>query len=174
MTSVTGADNSSAVAANPRRNGVRPLRATAGPKTRPDSETGSGVQRLSVAELKNGGTLNFGGLLEEGTPPAPDNLTRLGPSTPRRWAARQARVADMPLPERLEKLARIKKSATEYEAIFVDQLVKQMRPSPLADTPGGETFSEIAEQPFRDFLSRAGGLGLAGSIVGRIARQEGL
>jgi Rod binding domain-containing protein len=93
---------------------------------------------------------------------------------PPRPASGAARNAGLDLPERLEKLAQIRKSATDYEAIFVDQLVKLMRPSPLAQTPGGETFSEIAEQPFRDFLSRAGGLGLSGAIVSQIARQEGL
>jgi hypothetical protein len=34
--------------------------------------------------------------------------------------------------------------------------------------------SEMAEQPFRDYLSRAGGLGLANTIVSQLARQEGL
>ncbi|MDR1045755.1 MAG: hypothetical protein LBP33_11675 [Candidatus Adiutrix sp.] len=90
------------------------------------------------------------------------------------WKARKAQNAQLTAEERIQKLGRIRKSAVEYEAVFVDQLVKQMRQSPLAKTPGGDTFSDLAEQPFRDYLSRAGGLGLADTIVGQVARQEGL
>jgi hypothetical protein len=148
------------VAASLRRSGVKPLRATAP------------SQKVSVEELKNGGSLNLGGVLEE----SGETRTLRQRTTGRRAgvSARQSRSAGLSLPERLQKLAQIKKSATEYESLFVDQLVKLMRPSPLAHTPGGDTFSELAEQPFRDYLSRAGGLGLANTIVNQVARQEGL
>jgi hypothetical protein len=128
---------------------------------------------VSVEDLKNGGTLNLGGAPEEPGDSRTLRQRALGRQVPKA-SARQSRSAALSLPERLQKLAQIKKSATEYESLFVDQLVKLMRPSPLAHTPGGDTFSELAEQPFRDYLSRAGGLGLANTIVNQIARQEGL
>ena len=150
-------------AASLRRGGgaIKPLRATAPSRT------------VSVEDLKNGGTLNLGGVLEESgeSRPLRERMTGRQASRP---SGRQSRSAGLSLPERLQKLAKIKKSATEYESLFVDQLVKLMRPSPLAHTSGRDTFSELAEQPFRDYLSRAGGLGLANTIVGQIARQEGL
>ena len=151
--------------ANLRRGGVKPLRAP-GPRA---PEPG----RLSVEELRNGGELDLGRVLEGS---AEDRTLRQqagGRKVPRASAG-QSRSAGLSLPERLQKLGQIRKSATEYEALFIDQLVKLMRPSPLAHVPGGDTFSELAEQPFRDHLSRAGGLGLANTIVGQIARQEGL
>ena len=152
-----------------RQGGVRPLRGTA---RAPES----GRSTLSVEDLKNGGTLDLGGLLGESGPAGEERTLRqqAGGRPAPKASARQSRSAGLSLPERLQKLAQIKKSATEYEGLFVDQLVKLMRPSPLAHTPGGDTFSELAERPFRDFLSRAGGLGLAKTIVGQIARQEGL
>ena len=143
-----------------RRKGVKPLR-------------GGGVRapetRQSVEELKNGGLIKMGGLMEEsGGRPLKDSGRASKVST------RQGRAAGLPLPERLQKLAQIKKSASEYESFFLDHLVKLMRPSPLAHTPGGETMKGLAEQQFREFLSQAGGLGLANAIAGQIARQEGL
>ncbi|MDL2260407.1 hypothetical protein LJB99_06010, partial [Deltaproteobacteria bacterium OttesenSCG-928-K17] len=87
---------------------------------------------------------------------------------------RRAHNSTLSEQEQIEKLAKIRNSAVEYESVYVDQLVKQMRQSPLAKTPGGDTFSDIAEQPFRNFLSQAGGLGLADVIVTRIANEEGL
>jgi Rod binding domain-containing protein len=89
-------------------------------------------------------------------------------------SARRNQNSQLSPQEQTEKLKKIRKSAIEYDSVFVDQLVKQMRPKPVTETPGSETFSEIAEQPFRNFLSQAGGLGLADSIVGQVARQEGL
>ena len=162
-----------ATVGNLRRGGVKPLRGTA--RAASPAET----RRLSVEEMKNGGALDFGGLLAEGAPaPAPAasgaTLRQRYPGGQTRTSARQARNSDLNEAERLQKLAEIKKSATDYESMFVDMLVKQMRPSPITRTPGGDTFSEIAEQPFRNFLSQAGGLGLADSLVGQIARQEGL
>ena len=153
------------VAVNLRRGGVKPLRGSARPA--------EAARTFSVEGLKNGGELTLGNALED----SGESRTlrqRAGGARAPKTSARQSRSAGLSLPERLQKLAQIKKSATEYESLFVDHLVKQMRPSPLAKMPGGDTFSELAEQPFRDYLSRAGGLGLANSIIGQIARQEGL
>ena len=153
------------IAVNLRRGGVKPLRSTARPA--------EAARTSSVEDLKNGGNLDLGNV-SEGSGESRTLRQRAGGERTPRVSARQSRSAGLSLPERLQKLAQIKKSATEYEALFVDHLVKQMRPSPMAKMPGGETFSELAEQPFRDYLSRAGGLGLANSIIGQIVRQEGL
>ena len=162
----TGLSRPAETAANLRRNVVKPLRGTArAPEAR---------RSLSVEDLREGGTLDLGRILEESGPAGESLRQKAAGRRVPKASAGQARSAGLSLPERLQKLAQIKKSATEYESLFVDQLVKLMRPSPLAHTPGGETFSELAEGPFRDFLSRAGGLGLAKTIVGQIARQEGL
>ncbi|MDR2935617.1 MAG: hypothetical protein LBV70_07075 [Candidatus Adiutrix sp.] len=151
---------------NLRPGGVKPLRGTA--------RASESKRVMEVEALKNGGELDLGRLLEGQAEEGRTLRERAAGRQAPKASARQSRSAGLSPAERLQKLAKIKKSATDYEAIFIDQLVKLMRPSALAHTPGGETFSEIAEQPFRDFLSRAGGLGLADTMVGQIARQEGL
>lgn len=161
---------------NLNHQGVRPLRNTARAR-QPEDQA---VQRFSVEDLKSGGSLNLGGALGVGD--AEESRADGGERTIRQryrgkgpvQSARRAQNSNLSEEERIEKLAKIRKSAIEYEAFFVDHLVKQMRQSPMAKTPGGDTFSEMAEQPFRDFLSQAGGLGLADAIVGQVARQEGL
>ena len=163
---ITAAGGSAEAVMNLRRGKVNNLRGTA---RAPESK-----QVLSVAELKKGGDLDLGGLLEAWGAGEQERSLRQRAGDGPKASARQSRSESLSLPERLKKLAQIKKSATEYEALFVDQLVKLMRPSPLTRTPGQETLSELAEGPFRDFLSQAGGLGLANTIVGQIARQEGL
>lgn len=148
---------------NLSRSGVRPLRSTA--KAR-DAE--GPVQTFSVEALKNGGTMEMGGMLEGQS--IREQYRGKGPAP----SARRAQNSQLSPQEQVEKLGKIRKSAVEYEGVFVDQLVKQMRQSPMAKTPGGDTFSDIAEQPFRDFLSQNGGIGLADTIVSQVARQEGL
>ena len=162
---IQGPGRPAAAAANLRPSGVKPLRASAPREAK---------QTLDVAELRKGGDMDLGRLLAGQLEESRSLRERATGRHVPKASARQSRSAGLSLPERLQKLAQIKKSATDYEAIFIDQLVKQMRPSPLAHTPGGDTFSELAEQPFRDFLSQAGGLGLANNMVGQIARQEGL
>ena len=163
---------------NLNRQGIRSLRSGAA-KAR-EAEAGV-VQRFSVEDLKNGGSLNLGGTLAGAGTAENEGRNSAEPTIRQRYrgkgpapSARRAQNSRLSPEEQVEKLSKIRKSAIEYEAVFVDHLVKQMRQSPLAKTPGGETFNDIAEQPFRDFLSQAGGLGLADSIVGQVARQEGL
>ncbi len=154
------------------------------------------TMRFSVADLKNGASFSAGGVPTDGTNILQSTEAAIPSSAPEKQSvfparpevslreryrtsapaptARQAQNSQLPLDEQIAKLGKIRQSAVEYEAVFVDQLVKQMRPSPMAKTAGSDTFSDIAEQPFRDHLSQAGGLGLADSIMGQIARQEGL
>ncbi len=156
---------------NLSRPGVRPLRSTA--------RAAAPAQVFSVEELKNGGTMTVGA----GSPAAaagPEGQSDERSLRERYAGGRSVRSSrrsinsQLPVEEQIKKLETMRKSAVEYEAFFVDHLVKQMRQSPLADMAGGETFSDIAEQPFREHLSQAGGLGLADTIVGQLARQEGL
>ncbi|MDR1920434.1 MAG: hypothetical protein LBS31_01630, partial [Candidatus Adiutrix sp.] len=88
--------------------------------------------------------------------------------------ARRAAAAELSDAEKMAKLRLIKKSSVEYEAVLMDQMVKQMRPTPMSPTPGGEGFLDIAMRPFQDFLSQSGGLGLSGQLAAQVARQEGL
>lgn len=75
---------------------------------------------------------------------------------------------------KLSKLSQIKKSAEEYEGMLIAEMIKSMRQSPFAKTPGSETYSEIAEKPFTAALTAAGGLGLSQLIITQVAAQEGL
>lgn len=134
-----------------RPDDVRPLRRKA-----PVAE---GKQVFDIEALKNGGSFTIRDQYRGGAP-AP--------------SARRAQNSQLSKAEQVKKLGQIRKSAVEYESVFVDQLVKQMRQPSLAKTPGGDTLSDIAEQPFRDFLSQNGGIGLADTIVNQVARQEGL
>ncbi|MDL2226832.1 hypothetical protein LJB86_04175 [Deltaproteobacteria bacterium OttesenSCG-928-M10] len=165
---------------NLQKDGVRPLRNT----PRMQAGNSQAGQTFSVEDLKKGGTINLAPeaakqaenasaekSLESGAQRTIQERYR-GRKTVK--TSRRSQNSQLPVEDQLKKLGQIQKSAVEYEAFFVDHLVKQMRQSPLAKTPGGDTFSDIAEQPFRDFLSQAGGLGLAGTITGQLARQEGL
>jgi Rod binding domain-containing protein len=76
--------------------------------------------------------------------------------------------------EKLSKLSQIKKSAEEYEGMLIAEMIKSMRQSPFAKTPGSDTYSEIAERPFTAALTAAGGLGLSQTIITQVAAQEGL
>ena len=166
-------------AGNLRQSGVRSLRGTA--KAR--NQQGETVQRFDVNMMKNGESMDLTGVAdgksgresgESGGRPneaARQQLTRGMKSVSK---ARNAHKSQLPVEEQVAQLSKIRKSAVEYESVLMDQFVKQMRQSPLVKTPGGDTFSDIAEQPFRDFLSKAGGLGLADSITSQVARQQGL
>ena len=164
-------------AGNLNRSGVKSLRPTAKPRNQ-QAET---VQRFEVKELKNGGTLDMSGVAAGDSARDESAASQNGAAQPelqrgRKPApkARNTHKSGLPVEEQVEQLRKIRKSSIEYESVLLDQLVKQMRQSPLAKTPGGDTFSDIAEQPFRDFLSQAGGLGLADSITSQVARQRGL
>lgn len=138
------------------------------------AQTEKTVHTISVEQAKNGETIDFGTVLNEGEKSASIRQRYMGGRPVLTAKASQDKKIDVPVEEQIEQLGQIRKSAVEYESFFIDHLVKQMRQSPLAKTPGGDTFSDIAEQPFRDFLSQAGGLGLADTIVQQVARQEGL
>ncbi len=175
---------------NLRQSAIRPLRNSAKVQGGPAGD----VTRFSVDALKNGGSLDLGGAVNGTARPSAADVsaptTAGGPARGQRGrdltlrqqyrtggpapSARRAQNSELSPAEQVQKLKKIRKSATEYESVFVDQLVKQMRPKPVSETAGSDTFSDIAEQPFRDFLSQAGGLGLADQIVGQVARQEGL
>ena len=163
-------------AGNLRQSTVNSLRS----KAKARDQRGETVQRFEVKDLKNGGVLEVGGVIA-GTSKPETNGQQSGEPQPQLARgvklapkARQAHQSQLPVEEQVGQLSKIRKSAVDYEAVLMDQFVKQMRQSPLAKTPGGDTFSDIAEQPFRDFLSQAGGLGLADSITAQVARQQGL
>jgi Rod binding domain-containing protein len=84
------------------------------------------------------------------------------------------RVGDMTEEEKTAKLSQLKKSAEEYEGMLLNEMIKSMRQSPFVKTPGGDTYSEIAEKPFTAAITAAGGLGLSQTIVNQVASQEGL
>ena len=166
---------------NLEKSGVRPLRNT--PGTRAGAKPSA--QSFSVEDLKNGGSMNINPDAASPKPTAQNTENTQTEQAKRtiheRYMGRKtvrtssrSQNSQLPVEEQIKKLGGMRKSAVEYESFFVDNLVKEMRQSPLAKTAGGETFSDIAEQPFRDFLSQAGGLGLADTIVGQLARQEGL
>lgn len=162
-------------AGNLQRSGVRSLK----PTTKARNQQNETVQRFEVKTLKDGGSLDLSGVAAGNSGQenagsqneATQQLQRGRKQVPK---ARNTHQSNLQVEEQVEQLSKIRKSSIEYESVLMDQMVKQMRQSPLAKTPGGDTFSDIAEQPFRDFLSQAGGLGLADSITSQIARQQGL
>jgi Rod binding domain-containing protein len=84
------------------------------------------------------------------------------------------KVKNLTEEQKLRQLKKIKDSAEEYEGLLLKEMIKSMRQSPFAKTPGSETYSEIAEKPFTAALTAAGGLGLAQTIISQVAAQEGL
>jgi Rod binding domain-containing protein len=84
------------------------------------------------------------------------------------------RVKNLSEEQKIAKLADLKKSAEEYEGMLMAEMIKSMRQSAFVKTPGGDTYSEIAEKPFTAAITAAGGLGLSETIVSQVAAQEGL
>jgi Rod binding domain-containing protein len=99
---------------------------------------------------------------------------RYRPVADGRLANASERVKHMTDEEKIAKLNQLKKSAEEYEGLLLTEMIKSMRQSPFVKTPGGDTYSEIAEKPFTAAITAAGGLGLSQTIVNQVAAQEGL
>jgi Rod binding domain-containing protein len=128
------------------------------------------------------GQLNPGQLAQG--QPAPGQLAQpAAQAAQKRYLGRQVsraetqsrnKGANLTEEEKIGQLKKIKKSAEDYEGLLLKEMIKSLRQSPLAKTPGSETYSEIAEKPFTAAITAAGGLGLAEKIVDDVARQEGL
>jgi Rod binding domain-containing protein len=160
------------------------------------------VAVFTVEEFKKGVNVGIQGgagesadaLAGEGTPPRPLRLDGTGtgisslagdlpagsygrryrPLENGRMADASLGVKDLSEEQKLGKLKQIKESAEEYEGFLIAEMIKSMRQSPFVKTPGGDTYSEIAEKPFTAALTAAGGLGLSQTIVNQVASQEGL
>jgi Rod binding domain-containing protein len=97
-----------------------------------------------------------------------------GPTRRVKTAREALQPSELTEQEQLDKLGKIRKSAQDYEGILMAEMVKAMRQAPMAKTPGGDIYRDIAEKPFTAALAAAGGLGLADKIVSSVAAQEGL
>jgi Rod binding domain-containing protein len=84
------------------------------------------------------------------------------------------KVKNLSEEQKIGKLRQIRESAEEYEGFLIAEMIKSARQSAFVKTPGGDTYSEIAEKPFTAALTKAGGLGLSQTIVTQVASQEGL
>ncbi len=126
------------------------------------------VTSVSVDYLKNGGTINMNAGGEEAS-----LRNRYVNGRPEN-GAHLVRQSDLSEAEQIEALKKVKKAAGDYEAVFMEELVKAMKQKPMAEAPGGDAMLDVAQDPFKGFLAQAGGLGLADAIIGQVARQEGL
>jgi hypothetical protein len=162
------------------------------PPMRPGASTspkeGSNVDRTNVAtfsieQLKTGINIstkepNGSTSVQSGQSLMDANLSsihdRYRGKTAAEGKSRYGKHNDKTEDEKIAQLQKIKKSAQDYEGLLMNEMIKSMRQSPLTKTTGSDTYSEIAEKPFTELLTAAGGLGLADSIINQVANQEGL
>jgi peptidoglycan hydrolase FlgJ len=81
--------------------------------------------------------------------------------------------------EKLNRLAKIKKSCGEVESLFVSSLIKAMRqtiPSGgfMAKTPGSDVYEAMIEQQLSQYLSAGVGMGLGQTVFNQMVRSENL
>jgi flagellar protein FlgJ len=80
-----------------------------------------------------------------------------------------------PKPDDRERLA---KAATQFEAIFVRQMLAAARKTDfgndLFQSQGGDTFRQMMDDRFADVLAESGTLGFARTIETRLASQMNL
>ena len=78
-----------------------------------------------------------------------------------------------------ERLARLKKTCSEFESVFIQNLIESMRKTVvksdlLPESPGSETYKTMFDQQFAVFLSQGRGMGLGRAMFNQLARREDL
>jgi peptidoglycan hydrolase FlgJ len=75
------------------------------------------------------------------------------------------------------RLAQIKKTAQQFEAIFVRQMLAAAHKTSFGETmtssQGADTFTEMQDSRFADIASQKGAFGLAHMIEKQLLRQQG-
>ena len=93
-----------------------------------------------------------------------------------------APTAPVPAAIPAARLAQIKKTAQQFEAIFVRQMLAAARKSSFGDTitnsgtssQGADTFTEMQDSRFADIASQKGAFGLAHMIEKQLIHRQGL
>jgi len=69
-----------------------------------------------------------------------------------------------------DSLAKIKKAATDFEAILLAQMLKTAR-SDVSDDQQNSTMLELGEQQFAQSMANNGGLGIAKMVVAGLTKN---
>jgi Rod binding domain-containing protein len=64
-----------------------------------------------------------------------------------------------------DDLAKIRKSATDFEAVLLNQLMRTARGDAEGDDQANSSLQELGEQQFAQALASSGGLGIAKMVV---------
>ena len=79
------------------------------------------------------------------------------------------------VPAKADDRQRLAKAATQFEAIFVRQMLAAARKADfgndLFDSQGADTFRQMMDDRFADIMANNGSLGFAKTIEARLASQ---
>ena len=77
--------------------------------------------------------------------------------------------------ERIDRRASLEEVAQQFEAIFVNELMKASRAAKLSDdilsNSGTQPFLEMMDQEFSHTISKRSSLGIAGALVQQFERK---
>ena len=88
-------------------------------------------------------------------------------------------VAAAPSPESVKARARIEKTAKDFEAAFIGQMLGQMfegveTSAPFGGGPGESAFKSFLTEAVAKQMAAAGGLGLADDLQRQMLKMQGL
>ena len=67
--------------------------------------------------------------------------------------------------------AKIRKSATDFEAVLLNQLMRTARGDAADDDQANSSLKELGEQQFAQALASSGGLGIAKMVVAGLTKH---
>ncbi len=67
--------------------------------------------------------------------------------------------------------AKIRKSATDFEAVLLNQLMRTARGDAEGDDQANSSLKELGEQQFAQALASSGGLGIAKMVVAGLTKH---
>ncbi|MFH1137356.1 MAG: rod-binding protein [Pseudomonadota bacterium] len=78
-----------------------------------------------------------------------------------------------------QRLAKLKKTCSEFESVFIQNLMASMRKTVvksglLPESPGSETYESMFDQQIATFLSKGRGVGLGQAMFNQLARRQDL
>jgi flagellar protein FlgJ len=80
-------------------------------------------------------------------------------------------------PKPADQKAELDKAATQFEAIFIRQMLAAARKASLSDglfdSSATEQFQTMQDSNYADLMSQHGGLGLAGTIARQLSSRPG-
>ena len=92
-------------------------------------------------------------------------------------AAQQVKTGNTDTNDAEKRLLKLKKTCSEFESVFIQNLVKTMRKTViksglLPESPGSETYKSMFDQQLSTFLSKGQGMGLGQAMFNQMVSRE--